>query len=675
MRLLRSQGENGWQRLAEVVAGRLRVRWAAEASTLSAGDQLLIQHFASQSAHQTDSPFGDVAELAASRDLVSIVIPAYNAAHYLSETLDSLVKQTHPHIQIIVVDDGSTDNTPQVIAGYQRTHGIETIRLGSNRGIACAKNAGIELAQGKWLAFLSADDVFHPQAVTKLLRALYANPDADVAYADFEYFGELDATNSGGRIERLRPVYLPDLLSPGVTLGMCVLFRRSLLDGISGPVDEARDLTGVEDAVLWQDLWRRARFVHVSEVLGKYRIHPGQLTQRIVRSSGYGPLLALTRNRFRETYGTPRRMLLVYPSCCLGGAERITSHLAVGLRRHGVLCEACFLEDGGGLAAWENVCPTAIVDDIRGRRSRSEALGELIGRGQYDIVQYSFVTEMRDALEFADYPGLVIEVSHGWPEACQAHRVRPDVLVSVSEFHARQLRARGISAPIQVIYNGVDAVRYHEHMAALQTAAPPSAGPIVAWAGRLTSGKDVSTFLEVARMIALTHRDIGFWMAGAIGPYSGASELEQVADASQELPNLRFFAGLSPQDMPTFYALAQASGGLLVITSHGEPFGMVAIEAMAAGLPVVARDSGALPELIEDGVSGRLVPELQSASQVAEIVLELLADKQAYVAIADRAFARVSARFQLGDMVRQYWQTYASLLGCGDQTAIGPSLV
>ena len=130
-----------------------------------------------------------------------------------------------------------------------------------------------------------------------MLAALATNTEADVAYADYEHFGDCDYADIRLAVEPLRPFHLDDLLA-GRTLGMCALLRTSLLHGCGVSVDESPDLNGVEDTVLWQDLWRRAVFVHIPKSLGRYRRHGAQLTRSILASGGYGPLLARARERF-----------------------------------------------------------------------------------------------------------------------------------------------------------------------------------------------------------------------------------------------------------------------------------------------------------------------------------------------------------------------------------------
>src|SRR5262245_40453342 len=98
---------------------------------------------------------------AISRSLVSIVVPVYNGARYLRESLDSILGQTYPHTEVLVMDDASTDETPQVLASYGDR--VRVHRQPWNRGIYGNANDGIALARGEYIAVYHGDDVYDPR--------------------------------------------------------------------------------------------------------------------------------------------------------------------------------------------------------------------------------------------------------------------------------------------------------------------------------------------------------------------------------------------------------------------------------------------------------------------------------------------------------------------------------
>ena len=127
--------------------------------------------------------------------LVSVVIPCYNARRFLSETLESALAQTYPYIEIIVVDDGSTDGTTELIRAY-----VDRVKaeFGPNRGASAARNQGTTLAAGEFIQYLDADDLLVPDAIERRVAALQS-VGADVAYSDWEKLVE----NSRGGLRSL----------------------------------------------------------------------------------------------------------------------------------------------------------------------------------------------------------------------------------------------------------------------------------------------------------------------------------------------------------------------------------------------------------------------------------------------------------------------------------------
>ena len=117
--------------------------------------------------------------------LVSVIIPTYNSGPFVTETIDSVLCQTHPHREIIVVDDGSTDDTPARVRHYGSK--ISYIRQ-SNAGVGAARNIGIRAASGDYLAFLDSDDLWLPEKLEVQLAVAARYPDSGLIACDGEYF-------------------------------------------------------------------------------------------------------------------------------------------------------------------------------------------------------------------------------------------------------------------------------------------------------------------------------------------------------------------------------------------------------------------------------------------------------------------------------------------------------
>ncbi len=115
--------------------------------------------------------------------LVSVIIPCFNQAHYLSEAIESVLRQTHPHLEIVVIDDGSSDNTAEVARRYP---GVRLIQQ-ANRGLVEARRVGFESSKGDYLVFLDADDTLLPHALSAGLEVLESDPRCDLAVGRFQH--------------------------------------------------------------------------------------------------------------------------------------------------------------------------------------------------------------------------------------------------------------------------------------------------------------------------------------------------------------------------------------------------------------------------------------------------------------------------------------------------------
>ena len=131
-----------------------------------------------------------------SAPLVSIIIPCYNQAQFLNETVDSVLSQTYKKIEIIIVNDGSPDNVEieaNIIINKNPQKNIKILNK-INGGIASARNYGIQHSKGEFILPLDADDKIHPEMIEKCLSLLLENPDISIAYTDYEHFGDVEIT-------------------------------------------------------------------------------------------------------------------------------------------------------------------------------------------------------------------------------------------------------------------------------------------------------------------------------------------------------------------------------------------------------------------------------------------------------------------------------------------------
>lgn len=213
--------------------------------------------------------------------LVSVIIPAYNACGFICTAVESALAQTHQRVEVIVVDDGSTDDTTKVLAAIGGRIRWVSQR---NQGPGAARNTGLTLATGEYVMFLDADDWILPDKLRRQLRCLAGTPSAGWAYCDVLYVDE------GGRHlyrasdrfayakrARLEGHLFPELF-PGNFIPLhAPLIRRQCLRE-AGPFDEDRRLIGAEDWDLLLRLSVRAQAAYISEVLAACVLRPGSLS-------------------------------------------------------------------------------------------------------------------------------------------------------------------------------------------------------------------------------------------------------------------------------------------------------------------------------------------------------------------------------------------------------------
>ena len=210
---------------------------------------------------------------------VSVVIPTYNHARYLGEAIHSALNQTYQDREIIVVDDGSTDNTPALVASFGAA--VLYVRQ-ENRGLAAARNAGILAARGEIVGFLDADDLWLPEYLATMLPALRNDTTVGAVYCGWQYIDSagtaLPRTNIRvlPRGEMYEAMTFMDFLIPSG-----VLVRRECFERL-GLFDETL-LTGCEDSDMWIRLLATYAMVGVAQALVKYRTHGDNMSADLAR--------------------------------------------------------------------------------------------------------------------------------------------------------------------------------------------------------------------------------------------------------------------------------------------------------------------------------------------------------------------------------------------------------
>ena len=221
---------------------------------------------------------------------VSLVIATFNHARLLGGAIDSALAQTLHGVDVIVVDDGSTDDTQAVLARYA---GRVRVLRQPNRGLAAARNAGLAAARGTYVAFLDADDVMAPAKLAEQVAVLERAPTIGWTYCDVlietvATGATVRASERFGYASRMLEGWLfPELIHGNFIPAIAPLVRRTALDAAGG-FDER--LTALEDWDMWLRLALIAEARYTPAVLVSYRIQPGGMSEDRAR---------MDRNRFR----------------------------------------------------------------------------------------------------------------------------------------------------------------------------------------------------------------------------------------------------------------------------------------------------------------------------------------------------------------------------------------
>ena len=206
--------------------------------------------------------------------LVSVIVPCYNQARFLSEAIESILQQEYSMLEVIVIDDGSSDDTAGVATSYRDVRFIRQ----SNQGLSKARNKGLIESRGEYVTFLDADDRLLPRAIETGVRALDQNPDWALVYGHYRY---IDANGDILPVPARRPVIIEDsyeglLRHNFICMHGAVMYRRAVLELVGGFNPSLRFC---EDYDLYLRIARLFPIGSHDELVAEYRIH-GQAASR-----------------------------------------------------------------------------------------------------------------------------------------------------------------------------------------------------------------------------------------------------------------------------------------------------------------------------------------------------------------------------------------------------------
>ena len=202
--------------------------------------------------------------------MISIILPTFNGSRYLRQSIDSCLAQSCPDIELIIVDDASTDETPGIVHSYQDRR-VQYVRNEKNAGIVASLNRGFALASGDLLTWTSDDNYYEPGALAVMASVLEGDPAIDFVYS---FYNMVDDT---GRVIKPGRVRVPQELDEDNCVGGCFLYRRRVYEALGGFSAQA---FLAEDYEYWLRVRAHFRMKMIEQVLYHYRVQPGSLTSK-----------------------------------------------------------------------------------------------------------------------------------------------------------------------------------------------------------------------------------------------------------------------------------------------------------------------------------------------------------------------------------------------------------
>lgn len=219
------------------------------------------------------------------KHLVSIITASYNYEDYIKDTIESVINQTYENWELIIVDDGSTDNSVEVIKSYcEQDNRIKLYQHenGLNRGLPETLKLGISKANGEWISFLESDDKYMPEYLEEKIKVIENNPETEFIYSDFESFegkgvDKTDFHKYFRRKYRKSDLSLDLLKQNWICTFSIVMLRKELIDGC----DFNTPIPALLDWWLWVQISQKTKFYYLDKKLTMWRIHSDSYINRI----------------------------------------------------------------------------------------------------------------------------------------------------------------------------------------------------------------------------------------------------------------------------------------------------------------------------------------------------------------------------------------------------------
>lgn len=623
--------------------------------------------------------------------LVSIVIPCFNYGHFVRDAIESALAQTFTDIEIIVVEGGSSSLESRRQLAELNYPKMRVLLQDGPRRAGANRNFGIQNARGKYICCLDADDKIDPTYIEKAVFLL-EHYEYDVVSTKLQFFG--NNTDMCGILEQ--PV-LEDMLRANHVL-TCAVFRRALWAKAGGIHDFNEPGGHVhEDWAFWVRLAALgARFFNLNgEALFYYRSHGVSLSSKsvlpddkqieaiaafnaeILNQSAIdrSRKLALESRRAqfplqnigRYAVSTRPSLLIALPFLIIGGAERLLSAISEHLARQGwkivIVTTIPVGPEHGDATSWFAEATQEIYHLPRflAPDRWEDFIHYLFAAKNIDLlwmVGSAFVYDMTPAIKESNPRLAIVDLLFNTIGHTANNRKHAKA-ISLNLVENQEVRdwllARGEQANrIKVMESGVDLERHaprdkaHDMLSALGI---PEDAFIVGFSGRWSEEKDPLGFVEIARLTQASH--VVFLMTGT----GHMRERIEAAIAEACFPAGRFHLVGPVADVAPYIA----SYDLLCLNSTFDGRPVVVLEALAMGVPVLASRVGALPELVEDGVSGCLLSPGDYAG-FARCIEQIASEPGRLGEMKRKARERAESKLDARKMMNEYEETLLGVI-------------
>ena len=628
--------------------------------------------------------------------LVSVVIPYYNRANTIDDTISSLRKQTFKDFEVIIIDDGSPEKKSVSKLKNLNLKGLDArIVSQANQGVATARNNGIALSSGEYVICLDSDDLLAPTYIEKAVYVLETQPDISIVSTHMLIFGSVNDSYKNAEYSPL------ELYSDNMVI-TAAMFRRSAWAATKG----YKSNIGYEDWEFWLNLsergfWGRlmpeelflyrtslqSRFiadkdVHWNSLKRLRSLHP--LYEKKVRKlldarAGTRTLVAPDSafvnlshpKQFARGDSQQLKLLITMPWMTFGGAETLVHNYCRELRGD---IDISFVTGLQSDHEWEykfrqitaNIyhLPNLFNDS----RLYLEFISNYIATRNIDIlhlVHNGFMFEMLPTLK-ERHPELKVILTlfndrvPQYVSGAVDYQDYIDRYVTDNSAVAKSIKKKiGKNAVISVIPNGIDA--YGEFNSTLYDRSRERKklglreGDIaVFFVGRLSEEKNPDVFIRAARLASNTNKkkNLKFFLIG-----DGAMRQEIEALINNETSDDITWLGYQ-SDVARYLSAAD----IFVLPSSIEGFPLSILEAMAMGVVVIASDVGAVAEVIDSGKDGYVV-EPGSADQIARKIITLSKDPIKLAAMKAVGRKKVEQKYSNRILGANYRNLYEDIVG------------